>query len=235
MRLQKRMANLGVASRRASEQLIAEGKVRVNGSVVTEPGTKVTLEDVIEVEGRLLEEPANSLAIVLHKPVGVVCTRKDPEGRETIYDLLDPALPHLAHVGRLDIQTEGVLLLASDGDLVQSLLHPSSEVPRVYHAKVRGRVREETLRHLRAGVPLDGRPTRPVEVERIPSKSRHDWLQLVLTEGKNRHVRRVLEDLGHPVSKLKRVAFAGVTVEGLPSGRWRKLKPEELRRLKDFT
>lgn len=228
VRLQKRMAHLGVASRRESERLITAGRVMVNGHVVTELGSQVGPGDQIAVDGQAVGPRPQSLMIVLNKPTEVICTRRDPQGRRTIYDLLPADMPHLAHVGRLDFMTEGLLLLTSDGDLAQSLLLPDSAVARVYEVKVRGRVSVETVRRLERGVPLDGRQTRPIEVERIPTRSKHDWLRLTLFEGRYRHVRRVLEAVGHSVTRLRRVAFGGITIEGLREGAWREATPSEV-------
>lgn len=227
MRLQKRMAHLGVASRRESERLIAAGRVAVNGRPVTTPGTVVSPSDRIEVDGRPVRSRGTEV-ILLNKPIEVICTRSDPQGRTTIYDLLPPELPHLAHVGRLDFMTEGLLLLTSDGDLAQRLLAPLAGLPRIYEVKIRGRLGPEAIRRLQAGVPLDGRPTLPTEVERVKTRSKHDWLRLTLFEGRNRHVRRVLEEVGHSVTKLRRVAFGPLTIAGLPVGGWREATPAEI-------
>lgn len=234
MRIQKRMAHMGVASRRECERLIREGRVAVNGRMVKEMGVTVGPDDAISVDGQLVNEPEGTTIILLNKPAGVVCTRADPEGRDTIYDLLDPALPHLAHVGRLDLQTEGVLLLTNDGDLTQGLLRPENGVPRVYHVKVRGRLTRESWKRLEAGIPLDGRPTAPLDMERLPTKSRHDWISMTLTEGRNRHVRRLMEAVGHSVTRLRRVSFGGITADGLPVGRWRDLSRKEHRQLESW-
>ncbi len=225
---------MGVASRRESERLITAGRVVVNGQRVTELGTKVRPSDRIEVDGALVEAPPTPIVVALDKPEGVVCTRTDPEGRETIYDLLDDSLPFMAHVGRLDIATSGLLLMTTDGDLARDLLDTGFAVPRVYHVKVRGLLDRDTIKRLEAGIPLDGNPTRPVVVERIPSTSKHDWVQLTLFEGKNRHVRRILEAVGHSVTKLRRVAFGSIKVDGLRPGQWRLLEPSEVARLRGF-
>jgi 23S rRNA pseudouridine2605 synthase len=231
-RLQKRMAHLGIASRRESEKLIQAGRVTVNSIRVTELGTRVMPDDVISLDGFPVLDNKTTLVALLHKPIGVVCTRKDPEGRETIYDILDKDMPWLAHVGRLDIMTEGCLLLTNDGDLAEQLLLPATGVPRVYHVKIRGRVDPKTMVRLQEGVVLDGRRTRPTNLTRLPSKSKHEWLQLTLTEGRNRHVRRIFEAVGHSVTRLRRISFAGVTIEGLSRGNWRLLEPKEIAALR---
>ena len=227
-RLQKRMAFLGIASRRESEKLIRAGRVTVNGRRVTELGTRVTADAVISLDGNPVLDNNVTLVALLHKPVGVVCTRTDPQDRETIYDLLDKDMPWLAHVGRLDIMTEGCLLLTNDGELAEQLLLPASGVERVYHVKVRGKVDAKTIAKLENGVVLDGRRTRPTGLSRLATKSKHDWLELTLTEGRNRHVRRIFEAVGHSVTRLRRVSFAGISVEGVARGNWRLLEPKEI-------
>ena len=148
------------------------------------------------------------------------------------HDLLDKDLPWLAHVGRLDIMTEGCLLLTNDGELAEQLLLPASGVERVYHVKVRGKVDRKTIAKLENGVVLDGRRTRPTGLSRLATKSKHDWLELTLTEGRNRHVRRIFEAVGHSVTRLRRVSFAGISVEGVARGNWRLLEPKEIASLR---
>lgn len=242
IRLQKRLAHLGVASRRQSEALITAGRVAINGQVVTELGTRALPTDAITVDGNPVISPAEALGtapgapivLALHKPMGIICARHDPQGRPTIYNLLPDDLPFFAHVGRLDFQTEGLLLLTNEGDLARALLRPDNAVPRVYDVKVRGRLSRQAIRRLDEGIPLDGRPTRPVAIERLPSKSKHDWIELTLFEGKHHHVRRILEAVGHPVTKLRRVAFGGIMLDGLRPGAWRVLDACEVTRLRDL-
>jgi len=232
IRLQKRLAELGVASRRESERLIAAGRVRVNGAVVTELGTRVGPQDRIAVDGHTLAV-AEPLTVVLFKPRGVLCARQDPEGRPTIYGLLPQGMPHLGHVGRLDFNTEGVLLLTNEPGLAEALLAPANAVQRTYEAKLRGHVDDEALGRIADGIPLDGRPTHKVLVERLEGRvSHYDWIRLTLTEGKNRHIHRVFEAVGQQVARLKRTAFAGVTLKGLEPGQSRTLAPWELAKLR---
>ena len=225
------MAQLGIASRRASEKLILEGRVKVNGQLQTVLGTKVSQHDTIEVDGRVIESQA-PICILLYKPMGTICTTTDPRGRPTIYDLLGDDLPFLAHVGRLDFNTEGLLLLTNDGELAQALLRPESAIPRVYELKIRGQLSKEARTKIEAGIPLDGRPTKPVFIEKIPSKSKHDWLQLTLLEGKNRHIHRIMQAVGTSVTRLRRVSFANLTLAGLQPGEYRPLKMRELNSLR---
>ena len=235
IRLQKRMAQLGIASRRQSEKLITAGRVTVNGQRVTELGTRVSMRDHIGLDGKRVEPMKEALVLLMNKPPGIICTRSEEPDARTIYDLLPDDLPFVSYVGRLDVATEGVLLLTSDGELARGLTHPDRAVPRVYQVKVRGRVSKATLQRLCEGVPLDDRPTRPVEAKKLSHGERHDRLELTLFEGRNRHVRRIMETVGHPVMKLRRISFGGISVDGLPLGRWRYLEPAEVHLLKSFT
>ncbi len=232
-RLQKILAAAGHASRRGSEQLILEGRVRVNGRVVTELGTKADPHrDKIEVDGRRVvsEKP---VYYVLNKPRGVVSTLHDPEGRPTVADLLKGIPERVFPVGRLDYHTSGVLLLTNDGELSEALLKPRKRVPKTYIVKLQGTVGIEALEKLRKGVELeDGYQTRPAEVFVVRQEPDNCWVQLTLTEGKNRQIRRMGAAIGHKVRRLSRVGFAEVTVEGLRPGEYRVLGARELERLK---
>ncbi len=226
-RLQKRMATLGIASRRASEALIQSGRVSVNGKVVTEMGVKVAPNDAISVDGKRVGE-REPMVVVMHKPREVLVSRTDPQNRKTVYDILPSSYPYLGHVGRLDYNTEGVMLFTNDGDLTQQLLDPKTAIQRIYHVKIRGSLGQKARRRLMEGIPLDGRPTRPISVERLQSPSKHDWLEIVLFEGKNRHVHRILEAVGHSVTRLIRIAFAGVGAPDLKPGEFRVLGLDEV-------
>ncbi|AKF06194.1 pseudouridine synthase [Sandaracinus amylolyticus] len=232
-RLQKILAHAGVASRRAAEGLIASGHVRVNGRVVTEIGSSADpRKDKIEVDGKrvVLEKPAY---FVLHKPRGVVSTLSDPEGRPHLGQYLAQLGARVYPVGRLDFHTSGVLLVTNDGELTDALLHPRKDVPKIYVAKLRGHVQVEDLDRLRNGVVLDdGHKTKPAEVFVLREEDRNTWVQITLYEGKNRQIHRMGDAIGHPVLRLARVSFAGVTAEGLRPGQWRELDARELEKLK---
>jgi 23S rRNA pseudouridine2605 synthase len=234
VRLNKRLAQLGVASRREADRLIEAGRVSVNGTEVHELGVTVEPADQIALDGRPLEPLRETCLVVIYKPGAVVCTRRDPEGRETIYNLLPPELPVLAHVGRLDYHTEGLLLLTNDGDLAERLLHPDSRIARTYEVKARGSLSREQWKRLEEGVALDDRPTLAVELERMPSEGKHTWLRMTLFEGKNRHIRRILEAVGSDVLKLRRVGFGPLTLEGLRIGGWRLCTPGEIASLRSL-
>lgn len=228
-RLQKILSSAGVASRREAERLIAQGRVTVNGRAVTTLGARADpAADVVAVDGERVGAQPTRLTVVLHKPRGVVSTLRDPEGRPTVRDLLGGLRERLFPVGRLDLQTSGVLLLTNDGALAAGLQHPSSGVPRVYHAKVRGTPDAATRDRVRRGVRLaDGVATvsRIRVIEALPTKS---WLEIVVAEGRWREVRRLCEAVGHPVEKLCRVRLGPVRLGGLPPGAWRECTPREL-------
>lgn len=232
-RLQKILAHAGIASRRAAEKLIVEGHVRVNGKIVTELGVRAdAYKDRVEVDGRrvVLEKPASYL---VHKPREMVTTLSDPEGRENIGDLLKRIPERVYPVGRLDYHTSGALLVTNDGELADALLSPRRKVPKVYAAKLRGHLDVPELDKLRNGVKLDdGYVTKPAEVFVLREEPKNTWVQLTLTEGKNRQVHRMALAIGHPVQRLVRVSFAGLSTDGLRPGEWRPLNKSELDKLK---
>lgn len=227
MRLAKHLAHAGVASRRAAEQLVFGGRVSVDGETVTDPARDVTGTERIEVDGeRVGGAPSVRVVYALHKPHGVVSTASDTHGRPTVVDLVrTPGARRLYPVGRLDAESTGLILLTDDGDLAYRLTHPRFEVPKTYRVTVGGpALREGVLRRLRAGVTLDDGPTAPAEVRRI---SNHE-LELTIREGRNRQVRRMCEEVGHPVRALRRVGFGTLTLGTLPEGRSRRLTPGEV-------
>lgn len=227
IRLQKFLANAGVASRRKAEELITAGRVVVNGQVVTELGSKVDPDsDQVAVDGRRIETAALTW-VAMHKPRGYVCTRDDPQGRPTIYELLPKSLHTLFYVGRLDVESEGLLLLTNAGDAAHRLLHPSFQVPRVYDVLVSGAVSDATVRQLEAGVELEDGPARAESVK-VMGESR---VRLLLREGRKREVRRMFQAVGHKVRRLKRVSYGPVALGKLPAGQWRKLTEAETAKL----
>ncbi|WP_372791675.1 pseudouridine synthase [Paraconexibacter sp.] len=231
MRLQKHLAHAGVASRRASEKIIAEGRVTIDGVVVTDPATDVTGQETITVDGRPIGAPAEQVRVVyaVHKPAGVVSTAKDTHGRPTVIDMVEAPGMRLYPVGRLDADTTGLLLLTNDGDLAQVLTHPSHEVRKTYRAKVGNPpVKEATLRRLREGVQLDDGVTLPAEARAVS----RDEIELTLREGRKRQVRRMCETVGHPVISLQRVAFGPLRLHGLAPGTARRLTAAEVERLR---
>jgi pseudouridine synthase len=232
--LQKLIARSGLASRRAAEEIIQQGRVTVNGHVVTELGFKADPHrDRIVVDGHPLKMPSGpATVLLLHKPTGVVTTKKDPEGRTTVTHLLPDKYKHLHPIGRLDYDTAGVLLLTDDGSLTQLLTHPSHGVEKVYWARVRGTVTVPTIKRLEQGVYLEDGKTAPCKV-RVRAQTEHNALvQITLHEGRNRQVRRMLEFVGHPVRALRRVRFAGLGLEGMLTGDHRVLLPGEVHTLR---
>jgi 23S rRNA pseudouridine2605 synthase len=232
-RLQKIISRAGIASRRAGEEIILAGRVRVNGQVVTELGAKADLgADTIEIDGKRLIGEAPRY-IVLHKPRGVVSTLSDPEGRPTVASLLADAGTRLYPVGRLDFATSGALLITNDGDFAQGLLHPKGGVPKTYVLKVKGVMREADLERWATGVQLDDGPTRPAEVHFLRHEDDKTWFEITLREGRNQQIRRMGEATGFLVMRLARLSFAGITTENLRPGAWRPLTADELVALRD--
>ena len=230
-RLQKILSRAGVASRRAAEKLIAEGRVSVNGQTVREMGTKADIAtDDIRVDGRRIKGAEHLRYILLNKPAGYVTTRSDPQRRPTVIDLLNRVKEYVYPVGRLDYDTEGLLLLTNDGDLAARLTHPRHGIERTYEARVAGAPAHDALERLRKGIALDGKRTLPA---RIHEKG-HGVLEISIREGRNRQVRRMLDAVGHPVGTLKRIRIGPISDRTLKRGEWRELTVAEIRTLKDL-
>ena len=242
-RLQKVLAQAGIASRRAAEKLIAEGRVSVNRTTVREMGVKADpAVDDIRVDGRRLRAPERHLYILLNKPAGVVTTRSDPQRRRTVMDLIEGVREYVYPVGRLDYDTEGLLLLTNDGELAARLTHPRHEVERTYEAHLAGTPDDDAIDQLRRGIPLDGRRTLPAEVTRLSRvpvsagrQARNSVVLITIREGRNRQVRRMCEAVGHPVQKLRRVRFGPIADKQLRVGDWRELNTREVSLLKKAT
>src|SRR5512132_4120717 len=227
MRLAKHLAHAGVASRRAAEALVSEGRVTVGGEVVRDPARDVTGDEAIAVDGEAVRVPDRRAVYALHKPAGVVSTARDTHGRRTVVDLV-PSGRRLYPVGRLDADTTGLILLTDDGDLAHALTHPRFEVPRTYRARVDGRPGERALRALREGVELDDGRTAPAKVRLVGA---HE-LELTIREGRKRQVRRMCAAVGHPVVALRRVAFGPLHLGDLAAGHHRRLTAAEVQRLR---
>jgi 23S rRNA pseudouridine2605 synthase len=228
MRLVKYLASAGIASRRASEEIIRAGRVTVGGALVTDPARDVGPEDAVAVDGTPVEQPGERVVYALNKPAGVVSTARDTHGRPTVVSLIPGASVRLYPVGRLDADTTGLILLTNDGELAYRLTHPRFEVDKTYRALVANPpVRDSTLRALRAGVELDDGLTAPARVRRVGL----DRLELTIHEGRNRQVRRMCEAVGHPVRRLERVAFGPLGLDGLKPGAHRRLTPHEIESL----
>ncbi len=235
VRLQKLLSQAGVASRRAAEKLIAEGRVTVNGATVREMGVKADpAADDVRVDGRRIKAPSRLRYILLYKPAGVVTTRSDPQRRRTVIDLLRGVREYVYPVGRLDYDTEGLLLLTNDGDLAATLTHPRHGIERTYEAHVAGMPDDDALDRLRRGIPLDGRRTHPADATLLNSgrRDRDGVLLLTIREGRNRQVRRMCEAVGHPVRKLRRIRIGPIADRRLKPGEWRELTLREVEKLR---
>lgn len=234
VRLQKVLAGAGIASRRGSEQLIAAGRVRVNGHVVDVQGSRVDpQQDEIRVDGRLIPPPSRHRYVALNKPRGVVCTLDDPQGRPALGRYLRQCPERLFHVGRLDADTEGLLILTNDGDFAHRLAHPSYQVPKIYVAEVTGQLSQHTRKRLRAGVSLDDGCVAVDDIRVLQSAGERSMVNVTLHEGRNRIVRRMFDAVGHPVRRLSRVAVGPVRLGNLKPGELRELETSELGTLLD--
>ena len=239
VRLQKVLASAGLASRRACEIMISEGRVEVNGRLVTEQGLRVDPErDVIRVDGSRIPPPRRHLYLVINKPRGVVSTMDDPEGRRNLNDLIEGRRPgklnRLFHVGRLDTDTDGLLILTNDGDFAHKLAHPSYEVPKTYLVEVAGVMHQGTVKRLREGITLDDGPVKPSSVKLVSTAEDRSLVKITLHEGRNHIVRRTMEAVGHPVRRLSRTGIGPVRLGNLKSGDLRDLTRDELGGLLDL-
>jgi 23S rRNA pseudouridine2605 synthase len=233
VRLQKVLAHAGVASRRAAEELISAGRVRVDGRIVTELGTKVDPRVAkVEVDGtRVVRQ--GGVYVVLHKPRGYVSTMSDPEGRPTVRDLIgDVAAARVYPVGRLDFNTSGAILVTNDGDFSVALMHPSKAVPKTYVLKLQGMMQDHDVDRWRRGIELEDGKTKPAKVKLLRHEGDKTWLELTITEGRNQQVRRMGDATGFRVMRLARMSFAGIGTEDLAPGKWRYLTADELATLK---
>ena len=228
MRLQKYLASCGVASRRTAEKLIAEGHVTVDGQKITEMGVQVEDHQVICVDGKRVRPEGEKHYIMYHKPAGEVTTVSDPEGRATVLDRFRDYPVRLYPVGRLDYDSEGLLLLTNDGDLTERMLHPSMEVDKTYLARVSNQVTPEEARQLERGVMVDGRKTARAKVHILSVQNLFTDMIITIHEGRNRQVRKMVEQIGHQVVMLRRIRFGPLKLGELPRGMWRPLTQEEL-------
>lgn len=232
MRLQKYLALSGLCSRRHAEEMIAAGKVQVNGQTVTEMGVKVTERDRICVEGKPIRLESEKHYVLYYKPVGEVSTAFDPEGRPTVLDRFKDYPVRLYPVGRLDFDSEGLLLLTNDGDLAAKLTHPSHEVDKSYIARVSNLLSEQARQRLRHGVMLDGRKTAPCKVSLLRQDAFSCDVLITIHEGRNRQIRRMVEAVGHQVVRLKRVSMGPIVLGNMERGSWRALTKQEIEALK---
>lgn len=232
MRLNKYLADCGVDSRRNCDGIIAEGRVKVNGKTVRELGTVVDEErDSVTLDGRRIR-PKRNIYLMLHKPKGYVTTVKDELGRKTVMELLKDVKARIYPVGRLDYDTEGLLLLTNDGDLSFRLTHPSNEVPKTYVVRISGKISKESISSLQNGVEIDGRKTAPAKVDLLDQDEHHSRLELTIREGRNRQIKKMFEAVGHEVEFLRRSAIGDLRLGGLTRGTYRYLTEKEINYLK---
>lgn len=232
VRLNKYIAQAGIASRRRADQLIAYGKVRINGRVVRELGTLVMPGDKVDVSGTPIKPIEETIYLVVHKPTGVMTTMRDPEGRRTIVELLPKKMPRVVPVGRLDYDTAGVLLMTNDGELANKLLHPKFGVEKMYRATIGGRLTPEDVQALHDGVTLKTYKAAGAKVRVVSVRSGYSVVDITIHEGRNRQVREMFETLGHPVQTLVRLRFGPISLGDLGVGRTRSLTPKELAALR---
>ncbi|HWQ30971.1 MAG TPA: pseudouridine synthase [Negativicutes bacterium] len=232
-RLQKVMAEYGVASRRKSEELIAEGKVKVNGHLITEPGCKVDKEkDIIEVMGKPLKKQESRLYILLNKPTGFITSARDQFGRPTVLDLLKGISTRVFPIGRLDYDTDGLLLLTNDGELTYRITHPKHNIDKTYRATVRGRVDNRDIEAFSKGIEIEDYVTSPARLQITGESKGNSIVEITIHEGKNRQVRKMCSAIGHEVISLTRISIGELGLGSLKSGQWRFLTESEIKYIK---
>lgn len=228
-RLQKYLASCGVASRRMSEEIIKSGRVAVNGQIVTEMGVKIKIgTDKVTVDGKDITPEEEHVYLMLNKPEGYVTTAHDPQGRPTVLDLVAEVPQRVFPIGRLDVDTEGLLFLTNDGELAYRLTHPKFAVPKVYHALVTGKPSEDKLDRMRNGLKLEDGMTKPCTVKVIRRYNHKTMLEITISEGRNRQVRRMCQAIGNPIIELERVKIENIELSQVKRGQYRKLTLEEL-------
>lgn len=232
MRLQKYLAEAGVASRRKSEELILQGRVEVNGTKVTELGTRVGPGDAIKLDGREVRRAEKQVYIMLNKPAGYVTTSKDQFSRKTVLDLVAGVEERIYPVGRLDYETSGLLLLTNDGELAFKLTHPGHEIEKVYHARISGFPEEKDIKAFEKGIRIEDYVTAPAKLKLVEKLADSSVVEVAVHEGRNRQVRKMFEALGKRVLKLRRVATGPLRLEGLEEGKWRYLSDSEIKAVK---
>lgn len=234
VRLQKYMAESGIASRRKSEELIAAGKVKVNGKVAS-IGDKIDPKrDIVSVDGRKIALAKSSVYIMLHKPRGFITTMSDEMDRKCVAELISDLDVRVYPVGRLDKDSEGLLLFTNDGEFANNMTHPSKHIPKTYRVTVRPDITEEQINRFMTGIMIDGKMTLPANVNVISKEPGRVVLEVVICEGRNRQIRKMCEELGLEVARLKRIAIGPVRLGMLPQGKWRNLTPQEVHSLKNY-
>jgi 23S rRNA pseudouridine2605 synthase len=233
-RVQKILAEAGIASRRAAEEMIVEGRVTVNGKVAVLGMKADPAKDHIKVNGKLISRSEPKIYLIFHKPRSVVTSLRDPEGRPTVRDYLKGIKYRVYPVGRLDYDSEGLLLLTNDGELASEILHPSRKIPKTYAVKVKGVPEDSGLEKLRKGIRLEDGMTAPAKVIRIGVTANNTWIEMTIHEGKKRQIRRMCEAIGHPVQKLKRTRIDGISLGELKPGEFRYMSSSEIQSIRKF-
>ena len=230
-RIAKIIARAGLASRREAERLILDGRVKVNGNIINSPALNLTINDAIEVDGRLLSKPEETRLWIYHKPVGLISTSKDEKNRPTIFDNLPKEMPRVLSIGRLDLNSEGLLLLTNDGELKRYLELPSTGWLRRYRVRVKGRLNDSMLEPLRQGIFVEGTHFKPMEISLDRQKGANAWLSIGLREGKNREIRKALGFLGLPVNRLMRISFGDFELGTLKKGEVQEVRLSRIKKL----
>ncbi len=233
IRLNKYLSSCGLGSRRQADELIKAGEVEVNGKKIDTPGVSITEKDVIKVKGKIIKPEKLEYAI-FYKPAGYITTVKDEKGRKTIFDILPEKLSGLKPAGRLDKDSTGLLILTNDGELIQQLTHPKKQVPKVYSVITEGKVTQEDLNKFSKGIEIEKGKIAYAEAVILDYENSQTFLQMTLYQGYNRQIRRMLDEVGHPVKALKRISHASIQVAGLKKGQFRYLKPKEVKELKNY-
>ena len=233
MRINKFIASSGIVSRRKADELIKEGKVKVNGEIITTPGHDVGPKDKVKINGELLR-PKKFEYLIFHKPPGYITTKSDEKGRKTIYDLLPEEYHHLNPAGRLDKDSTGLLFLSNDGYLVQKMTHPKAHIPKIYLVHAKGKINSIELQKLVDGIEIEEGKIAYADVCLIESTNAQTTLQMTLFQGYNRQIRKMLDAVGHPVISLKRIAHGNLTLQNLERGKFKVLKPKQVTDLKNY-
>ncbi len=230
-RIQKIIAEMGIASRRKAEEMVMEGRVTVNGKTAVIGMKADPFMDHIKVDGKLLVNPEKKVYFIFNKPRGVVTSLSDPEGRPTVHDFLKGIRQRVFPVGRLDYDSEGMLLLTNDGEFAHAVLHPSKKISKTYLVKVKGVLEEKDIEKLKTGIRLDRTVTAPAHVRRLRKTENNSWIEMTIYEGKKRQIRRMLDRVGHPVMRLMRIRIDGLEMGELKPGAYRKMTAEEMKKI----
>lgn len=230
-RLQKIIAEMGISSRRGAEEIIIEGRVTVNGQVAVLGMKADPAKDHIKVDGKLIVQPEKKVYLVFHKPRGVLTSLSDPQGRPVVKDFLRGIRQRVFPVGRLDYDSEGMLILTNDGEFAHAILHPSKKIPKTYMVKIKGVLSDEGMERIRTGIKIEGTMTAPAKVKRVRKTEQNSWIEVTIFEGRKRQIRKMLERVGNPVIRLMRIRINGLEMGDLMPGQLRHIAPDEMKRI----